>query len=343
MKIPRLPLITKAFFLIGALSPMAASAWDPIKDLTGKRLDEHVNHVLKEIGNAPESWARCISDIGNCADDLVKRIPYLYLAPVVERYKQHLFNQGEGRWQRFPPYIVLAIQRHYPEINVDGIRYATNVNTLHGKHITWHNHIFFVSDIDFSRPEDVWTVLHELEHTVQYQRRGGEQPFLSEYVLKSAGKVIQTGSFNVHDYIDIEGAANNKANLIVGEVIYNINNIWSSRPELVSNIINEDGTPATQYSNPLIDGRTIDACINSAAFPPERATQCSEPAQRLIADAYCRRARNTAAVEWSSYFTGQFQSSYKYHADVLTGGQIVNERWVADDTGGAIFTSISCR
>jgi hypothetical protein len=327
--------------LIG--NPEPGHAWDPIKDLTGKRADEHIGHIVNELRNAPENHLNCIRDIVRCSEETIKRIPYMYLAPVVERYKQHLFNQGEGRWQKLPPYFVLTVQRHYPGINLDNVRYATNVNTLHGKHITWHNHIFFVTDIDLTRDSDVTLMLHELEHVLQYERRGGEQPFVGEYVLKSVGKVIQTGSFDVHDYLDLEREAETKAVSIRSTVLDDISAVRASRPAEVAQVIDESGRPAVRVNNPLIQGRTLDACINSPAFPEDRRTQCTEPAQRLIADAFCREQGRPSALKWNSEFIPRFQSSVKFFAEVLPGGAIRNARWVQDDRGGAIFTSITCR
>ncbi|RVH15324.1 hypothetical protein [Sinorhizobium meliloti] len=210
-------LIVQMLFL--AILPTAAVAWDPVKDLTGKRLDEHLDHGRQEIERLPGSMVDCVQDPRQCAEDQLKRIPYQSISLIIERYKSHLFNQGEGRWKSLPQWLVVAAQPHYPEINLSSVRYAENVNTLHGRHIAWHYSIFYTRDINTDSSNDLHLMLHELEHVVQYERRGGEQPFLSEYVLKAPGKVLETGSFDVHDYIDIERAAEEKANNILGMVM----------------------------------------------------------------------------------------------------------------------------
>lgn len=197
--------------LCAFLVPIVAHAWDPIKDLTGKRLDEHLDHAGGELSNAPESWTRCLSNPGGCAEQTLKRIPYQSVSPIIERYKQDLYNQASGRWKSLPRDFVEAAQDHYPEIALNSIRYATDINTWHGQALTWHYHIFFPRDINLDTYQDVEWMLHEIEHVVQYERRGGEREFLGEYVLKTVGKVIQQGNFNVHDYVDIEEAATRKA------------------------------------------------------------------------------------------------------------------------------------
>jgi hypothetical protein len=212
----RVPVVAITFLLV---SPAVGNAWDPIKDLTGKRLDQHLNHGRKELERLPGSVQRCVKDPFKCTRDQIDRLMYTALWPVIERYKNHLFNQAEGRWKSLPQWLVDGVQRYYPEINLDSVRYAENINTIHNQAITWHYHIFFPINVNFYSTQDVLWMLHELEHVVQYQRRGGEQAFLSEYIWKTPGKIIETGSFNVHDAIDIERAAHAKANNVIGAAL----------------------------------------------------------------------------------------------------------------------------
>ena len=81
--------------------------------------------------------------------------------------------------------------------------------------MTIGNTIYFVRGMNFGDPNDGWTLFHELEHVVQYANRGGVEPFLSEYVLKAAGSILRGGnSIDMHDNIDLENAANAKANQV---------------------------------------------------------------------------------------------------------------------------------
>jgi hypothetical protein len=93
---------------------------------------------------------------------------------------------------------------------------------------------------------------------------------------------------------------------------------------------------AEEFSPPKLESRTIDACIDSPRFPSSQGTQCTQEAQRIIADTFCRQKGADDAVRWASTDTGQFQKSVKFTEN---GGQA---RWRRDDTGGAIFTSITC-
>ena len=61
-------------------------------------------------------------------------------------------------------------------------------------------------------------MLHELEHVVQYEVRGGEQAFLSEYIQKAITQATARGTWRVHANIDLEQAAQEKAKRIFADV-----------------------------------------------------------------------------------------------------------------------------
>lgn len=207
-----------AVAVFAATAAGAASAWDPVRDLTGKRADEHARGAARDLKNLPRSVRDCARNFGACVDKNAKRLVYAAFWPVIERYKAHLFNQGKGRWQTLPESLIAAAQQHYPEINLRGVRYATGVDTVHGQAITWNDAIFFPRNVDVNAYDDLRLMLHELEHVVQYRRRGGDQAFISEYVLKAPGKVIERGSFSVHDHMDLERAADAKASRLVDDI-----------------------------------------------------------------------------------------------------------------------------
>jgi hypothetical protein len=55
------------------------------------------------------------------------------------------------------------------------------------------------------------TAYHELQHVVQYAKKGSIGSFLSEYVLKATGSVLQGGNtINMHNNIDRERESINK-------------------------------------------------------------------------------------------------------------------------------------
>ena len=73
--------------------------------------------------------------------------------------------------------------------------------------------------MNFGDPNDAWLLAHELEHVVQYANRGGVEPFLAEYILKAGGSILRGGnSIDIHDNIDLENAANAKANQVMAAI-----------------------------------------------------------------------------------------------------------------------------
>jgi hypothetical protein len=129
---------------------------------------------------------------------------------IVDGYKRHLTAQVRG-WNRLPPDFIAQVQPFY-KVNLNAIQYAVGINTVHGSNITFGNQIFFTRQFSFGDENDLHLLFHELEHSVQYQNRGGEAAFIAEYVAKAAGQILRTRTFNVHDLIDFEGAAEQKAN-----------------------------------------------------------------------------------------------------------------------------------
>lgn len=98
---------------------------------------------------------------------------------------------------------------------------------------------------------------------------------------------------------------------------------------------------ADTYKTPKLNDRTIDACIRSYLYPEAMGQQCTQPAQKMIADAFCRRKGRAVSSKFETKSTGQFQKSFKFVVDRDMDGK-PSAKWVQDDTGGAIFTEISC-
>jgi uncharacterized membrane protein len=143
------------------------------------------------------------------------RLPAQAAAPIIGTYKRSLLEQAEGRWQRLPDWFIDLFADEYPEISLRQVRYATRINTVHGQAITFAYQIFFPKDIDLNTRSGKHLMLHELEHTAQYQRKGGEQAFISEYLLHGAGRIIQKRSFDVHDDINTEADAISKSDDVI--------------------------------------------------------------------------------------------------------------------------------
>ena len=98
---------------------------------------------------------------------------------------------------------------------------------------------------------------------------------------------------------------------------------------------------AQTFESPKLFERTIDACPDSYRFPPVQGQQCSEQAQRIVADAFCWYQRRPKASTWDLADTRVAQKSFK-----LSVQQVPNDadlgQWIPYDQGSAVFARISC-
>lgn len=199
MRILKILLVSVALL---ALTPIQSHAfsWNPIEDL----------------GNA-------ITDLWN---DLKKKIPilgpvedaiFLPFWETAKKYNKDLSREANGQWHELPTSFIVPNQLHYREIDLREVRYATNiagVSKIGAKAVAWENTIYFLNDVKLDKEQDFTLMLHELEHVVQYKRRGGAKNFLKEYFLKAgvAGlrSALSFGGFNAHGILDFENAARRK-------------------------------------------------------------------------------------------------------------------------------------
>ena len=161
-----------------------------------------------------EDLKNCVADPGRCPADLLARGGYALARPIVDNYIMNLRNQASGRWISIPHHITAVVQSQYPGINLNAVHYAQGIDTGHGDAITIGYEIFFPNQLNLSDAEDLELLFHELEHVVQYARRGGIDPFLGEYLAKGLGQIISRRTLNIHDYIDLEQAASAKAAVV---------------------------------------------------------------------------------------------------------------------------------
>ena len=164
----------------------------------------------------------CLGDLGHCPQQVLAGLSYNLIRPILDTYIGFLQNQAGNNVYHLDDNLIAQIQQFY-SVDLRNVLYATNINTIHGANVTIGNTIYFVKQMDFNDPNDGWTLYHELEHVVQYANRGGVDPFLAEYVLKATGSVLRGGnSIDMHDNIDLENAANAKANQVAGSGIGSI-------------------------------------------------------------------------------------------------------------------------
>jgi hypothetical protein len=166
------------------------------------------------VQNRIEVAKACIQNIPQCPQQIVARAGYEVARPIVDSYIASLRAQAVGKYRSLPDAFVQSYQRFYT-VDLHSIQYATGIDTVHGNAITIGTEIYFPWAMDLNTLNSSALMFHELEHTVQYRNRGGIEPFLAEYIAKSFGKIIQRKSFDIHDDIDIEGAAIAKSKEVV--------------------------------------------------------------------------------------------------------------------------------
>jgi Domain of unknown function (DUF4157) len=170
------------------------------------------------MGLSAPQIQNCIANLSSCPGQIIAQIGYQTVKPIVDGYIGFLNNQVGSNARTLPDEFISPIQQFY-SVNLRNVRYATNINTIHGSNITIGNMIYFVNDIDFNDSADAQLAYHELEHVVQYARRGGIEPFLAEYILKAGGSILRGGnSIDIHDNIDLERAAISKAAQVANAV-----------------------------------------------------------------------------------------------------------------------------
>ena len=147
--------------------------------------------------------------------DVLAAVAAAGLAPVVTgilaSYLAYLEQQANGRLKSIPSELANWLAAHY-NVDVGSVRYAENIDTVHGQGITVGSHIYFTKGVDLigSRDDINW-LFHELEHCVQYQTLGGVGPFMAKYAVQCAAEIISKKSFDVHDAVGIESEAISKA------------------------------------------------------------------------------------------------------------------------------------
>lgn len=173
----------------------------------GEESKRAVNNLARELGKTPAAIQECMNDVPKCANEIISAP----LALPVQAYIDGLYRQSEGKTRSFSPEFVALAQPYY-SVDLRGITYADDINTGSGMSVSFCDRIFFVGHGNLWQDKnELHHVLHELEHTVQCQRRG-KRTYLAEYVLKASLDVVKTGQFKVHDVHDFEVAAEAKAN-----------------------------------------------------------------------------------------------------------------------------------
>lgn len=120
-----------------------------------------------------------------------------------------MVQHGGSGLKPLPTWFVQKAQPFY-DVDLRRVRYSEGAS-VHGPAIavTDKYNIYFENHLSFNNSNDLALMLHELEHVVQYDRKGGRSGMLCEYFLKAHGNAFQHGS------IDMERSADNKANHVL--------------------------------------------------------------------------------------------------------------------------------
>jgi hypothetical protein len=171
-----------------------------------READRLVNNVANGIENAPGAIQECLSDVGQCVQNILSTP----LAAAQLAWLESLNRQAEGRLYNFSPQFINLTQQYY-DVDLRGVTWAEGIDTHIGSTVAICDRIFFteVGGNVWQDKNELWLTLHEMEHLGQCQRRG-RNVFLAEYILKGLVQIPQ-GFTNIHDNIDMEAAANRKA------------------------------------------------------------------------------------------------------------------------------------
>lgn len=183
-------------------------AWDPIRDLTGKNLSNHIDDAFDRTRNSVEKFFH------NPVEYILSRPERLFseVCALPAQVMNYDFEGQVGRGHQLyslPWELIRDVQQFY-STNLANVRFAVNVRTFNGNAVTVGNTIYFPRVIDLSNRGDLYWMLHELEHTVQYQHRPRAAK-LCEYTLKAISHLSTTN----HDW---EHAADRKAGFVLEQL-----------------------------------------------------------------------------------------------------------------------------
>jgi len=170
-----------------------------------------VKDVTEETKRTPKNVAK----LGTEALDLARNLlGQGLIPPVVREYFSYLETQASGKWKGIPSDLHSILSTYYPQVIMGNVRYAENIDTVHGMAITIDDQIFFPTSLDLYSPDSFGWLLHELEHVGQYRVAGGRDAFVAKYLLQGGMEIFTKGSFNVHDAVGLEREAIDKADRI---------------------------------------------------------------------------------------------------------------------------------
>jgi|GEM_PF-5573169 len=220
-------------------------------------IEKPLEDIQREGGILLENIRR---EGGNAFEYVKSYVQQGLVPPLVREYTAYLEFQGNQKgWKQLPIDHRVILQPHY-KVSLPSIRYAENIDTVHGQAITIGNKIYFPGTIDVYDKAGLHLMMHELEHTVQYQTLGGVTPFLIKYLVldsclapgyekvnkRDGQNEREVVHFDVHDCRQIEKDAEAKANNLFE--IANERDLYKSKASIHTAIVNARGRRGFQES-----------------------------------------------------------------------------------------------
>lgn len=186
-----------------------ANAWDPIRDLTGKTLKQHVESAAERTVNSAEKFLH--NPIEYLASRPARILSEVCAAPI-NGYRTFMNGQAQAQWRTLPADFVRAAQPFY-STNLWEVRYTENAATPAGNAMVMGKSIYFPRPVNFNNPSDVHWMLHEIEHVVQFDgAEHGRSGEICNYMMHALGAGLQ------HDNIAAEQAADRKADYVLANM-----------------------------------------------------------------------------------------------------------------------------
>lgn len=190
-----------------------------------KKITGNVKGFIKDpVKTIKEESQRALDNVGDMVLGAIA-------APVLDAIKLYrAYLRKQGGLKPLPDKLISILERsnHYSNVNLRAVRYAENIKTESGCHVTFENEIFFCGEVDFSSAIDLHVMLHELEHVSQYMAHGGFNAFISKYIIQIIAVVgSNPSSINmlaIHDKLGLEKDAENKAQNIIKQVYSDMKN-----------------------------------------------------------------------------------------------------------------------
>ena len=99
------------------------------------------------MGITVPQMQQCVANLSACPAQILARIGYQTVRPIVDQYIGFLQNQAGNNVYRLDESLISQIQPYY-SVDLHAVRYATGINTIHGANVTIGNTIYFVKGME---------------------------------------------------------------------------------------------------------------------------------------------------------------------------------------------------